>query len=121
MATTPEGKVKDKARALYKQHRAVYDRATATGMGRNGRPDDVVWRFGDGHGAGVEMKKEKVFKVSALQRVYLQKLEAAGASSMVVNMTNLEMLDLWLRNPGWRLNAQFEGDLCVGHKASRIE
>lgn len=117
MAQTPEGKVKDKARALYKQHGAKYDRAAMTGMGQNGRADDLVCRSPDGHFGGVEFKRDNVFKVSALQRVWLQETERCGGSSMVVNLTNLTMLEQWLKSPGWRVNAVFEKDTCVGHVA----
>jgi len=117
MAQTPEGKVKDKARALYKQHGAKYDRAAMTGMGQNGRADDLVCRSPDGHFGGVEFKRDNVFKVSALQRVWLQETERCGGSSMVVNLTNLTMLEQWLKAPGWRVNAVFEKDTCVGHVA----
>lgn len=117
MAQTPEGKVKDKAKALYKKHGAKYDRATMTGMGQNGRADDVVCRSPDGHFGGVEFKRDNVFKVSPLQRVWLQDTESKGGSSMVVNMTNLDMLERWLTAPGWRVNARFDGEKCVGHVA----
>jgi hypothetical protein len=117
VAQTPEGKVKDKARALYKQHGAKYDRAAMTGMGQNGRADDLVCRSPDGHFGGVEFKRDNVFKVSALQRVWLQETERCGGSSMVVNLTNLTMLEQWLKAPGWRVNAVFEKDTCVGHVA----
>jgi len=117
VAQTPEGKVKDKARALYKLHGAKYDRAAMTGMGQNGRADDVVCRCPDGHFGGVEFKRDNVFKVSALQRVWLQDTERCGGSSLVVNLTNLGMLEQWLTAPGWRVNAVFEKETCVGHVA----
>lgn len=118
MAQTPEGKVKDKAKALYKKHGAKYDRSTMTGMGQNGRADDLVCRSPDGHFGGVEFKRDNVFKVSALQRVWLEDTKRVGGSSMVINLTNLDLLDKWLAMPGWRVNAVFEKDTCVGHVAS---
>lgn len=122
MAQTPEGKVKDKAKDLYKKYGAIYDRNAINGMGQNGRPDDLVCR-NDGHFAAVEFKKENVFKVTALQRIWLNKCAACGGSSMVVNLTNLEMLERWLSSGQWRVNAQFGDtektqDTCVGHIAS---
>jgi len=119
MAQTPEGKVKDKAKALYKKHGAKYDRAAMSGMGRNGRPDDLVCR-GDGHFGGVEFKRDNVFKVSPSQRVWLQGAEGVGGSSLVINLTNLDLLENWLLARGIRVNAQFEGDVCVGHLLTRI-
>ena len=81
MTTTEEGKVKAKAVLLYKAAGAKYDRAAATGMGRNGRADDVVRRAGDGHFMGVEFKKLDVFEVTALQRVWLEDCSAGGGTS----------------------------------------
>ena len=118
MAQTPEGKVKDKAKELYKKHGAKYDRSVMTGMGQNGRPDDLVCRSPDGHFGGVEYKRDNVFVVSALQRVWLQGCERTGGSSLVINLTNLDLLEKWLEQPGWRLNAQFVGERCVAHVAS---
>jgi len=120
MAQTPEGRVKDKAKALYKQHGAKYDRATQTGMGQNGRADDIVCRAG--HFAGVEFKRDAVWKVSALQRIWLLDAEANGGSSMVVNLVNLDMLAHWLQARTWRVNARFANpdkpDTCTGHVAT---
>lgn len=119
MAETPEGRVKRKARDLYKKHHAVYDRAAATGMGKNGRPDDLVCRSPDGHMASVEFKKEAVFKVTALQHLWLNSIAEAGGSSLVVNETNLELLEQWLSKPGCKINAMFfdakHKDLCTHH------
>lgn len=121
MAQTPEGKVKDKCRELYKKHGAIYDRNAVNGMGQNGRPDDLVCR-NDGHFGAVEFKKENVFKVTSLQRIWLNKAAGAGGSSLVVNLTNTDLLETWLTQHGWRVNAQFgedkKQDTCVGHVAT---
>jgi hypothetical protein len=117
LASTPEGKVKDKAKALYKKHGAKYDRATATGMGRNGRPDDLITRAPDGHAGAAEMKRDNVWEVSALQRIWLTQHAEAGGSSMVVNLTNLAMLEQWLQRPYTRLVAVFENNRCTHHLA----
>lgn len=120
MASTPEGKVKTAAAKLYKAFGAKYDRATATGMGRNGRADDIVRRAGDGHFMGVELKKLDVFEVTALQRIWLDDCSAGGGTSMVVNATNLDLLEKVLRTPGYQCVAVFGAtektrNLCVGH------
>lgn len=121
MAQTPEGKVKDRAKAHIKTAGGVYDRSAQTGMGQNGRPDDIVWRPGDGAAAGVEYKRDGLFKVSALQRVWLTKLSALGGNTMVINLTNVDsLLPRWLAMPGWRVVARFDDpkkpDLCTGHE-----
>ena len=119
MAQTPEGKVKDAARKLYAKHGAKYDRAVQNGMGKNGRPDDVVRRAPDGHFIGVEIKKLDVFKVTKLQKIWLEDNAAGGGSSMVLNLTNLGLLEDLLRHPHSRVVAKFEdckgGALCLGH------
>lgn len=117
MAETPEGKVKRLAKDLYKKYRVKYDRNAVNGMGANGRPDDVVCRPGDGHFGGVEFKRDNVWKVSALQRIWLTDCAAAGGSALVVNLTNLDLLERWLQRPGTRVVAEFEGDVCVRHWA----
>lgn len=116
-AKTPEGVVKQLAKALYKKHGAEYDRNTVTGMGQNGRADDIVCRAGDGHFGGVEFKAGSKWKVSSLQRIWLTKRAAIGGSAMVVNLTNLGMLERWLQRPGSRVVAEFDGDVCVRHVA----
>lgn len=119
MAQTPEGKVKARAKKIYEARGAKYDRAAATGMGTNGRPDDLVRRRPDGHFLGVEAKKEAVFDVTLLQKIWLEDCADGGGSSMVVNMTNLDLLDKVLATPGCRIVAAFEdlekGARCTGH------
>lgn len=115
---TPEGKVKDAAVKLYKKHNAKYDRAAQTGMGKNGRPDDLVRRAPDGHFIGVEAKKLDVFEVTKLQQIWLDDCAAGGGSSMVLNMTTLPLLDFVLGS-NVRVVAHLErknkGALCTGH------
>lgn len=116
MASTPEGKVKEKARKLYRQYGAACFQPAQMGMGSNGTPDQLVCR-NDGHFGGIETKAG-TWRVSALQRIRLEEIAAAGGSSMVVRETNLDMLEQWLRQPGWRVNAILEGEVCVGHVAT---
>lgn len=119
MATTDEGRVKAAAVKLYKKHHAKYDRAAATGMGRNGRPDDLVRRAGDGHFIAVEFKKLDVCKVTKLQQIWLDDCAAGGGSSLVINAENLWLLEWAVSHPRYRITPQFapakEGAVCVGH------
>ncbi|MNC28425.1 VRR-NUC domain protein [compost metagenome] len=119
MATTDEGRVKLAATKLYKQHHAVYDRAATTGMGRNGRPDDLVCRAGDGHFLAVEFKKLNVCKVTKLQQIWLDNAAKAGGSALVINAENLWLLEYAASHPGVRVTPTFapakEGATCVGH------
>lgn len=114
MAETPEGKVKRACKELYKAAGAYYIQ-TVLGMGgSNGTPDQQVCRPGDGHFGNVETKAGK-WQVSALQRVRLQETAAAGGSSMVINESNLHMLETWLRQTGWKVNAVFDDKDKVTH------
>lgn len=121
MATTPEGKVKDKAKQLFKLHGAMYDRTVMNGMGHNGRADDVVCRA-DGHFGGVEYKAGNVRRVTVLQRTWLNRVASCNGSSLVINRDNLGLLEKWLLKPGWRINALFgeterSQNTCIGHVA----
>lgn len=119
MATTDEGRVKAAAVKLYKKHGSKYDRAAATGMGRNGRPDDLVRRAGDGHFIAVEFKKLDVCKVTKLQQIWLDDCAQGGGSSLVINAENLWLLEWTISNPLSRVVAEFtsarEGAVCTGH------
>lgn len=116
MATTPEGKVKAAARKLYTQHGATCFQNTASAMGSNGTPDQLVCR-NDGHFGGIETKAN-TWKVSALQRIRLTAIAASNGSSMVVNERNLDMLSQWLQRPGTKVNAVFnDKDVCTHHEA----
>ena len=116
MATTPEGKVKEQARKLYRKYGAACFQPAQMGMGSNGTPDQLVCRS-DGHFGGIETKAG-TWRVSALQRIRLEEIATAGGSSMVVRETNLDMLEQWLQQPGWRVNVVLDGEVCVGHVAS---
>ena len=96
MATTPEGKVKEKARKLYRHYGAACFQPAQMGMGSNGTPDQLACR-NDGHFGGVETKAG-TWRVSALQRIRLEEIATAGGSSMVVRETNLAMLEQWLKS-----------------------
>jgi len=124
MATTPEGKVKDKAKKLYQKYRAKYDRAAQTGMGRNGRADDIVCRRPDGRFIGIEVKKLAVFDVTKLQQDWLVEVEDCGGCTMVLNMTTLPLLELVLSKQVL-VHARFEklnkGARCTGHVVTNMK
>lgn len=123
MASTPEGKVKAAALALYKKYGAKYDRAAQTGMGRNGRADDIVCRRPDGKFIGVEFKKLDVFDITELQKIWLTDVEDTGGCSLVINATNLDLLELVLSKKVLA-HARFEkrkkGSRCVAHVVTNM-
>lgn len=96
MATTPEGKVKDKIKKLLKAHGAYYTMPVMTGMATNGTPDFCVCHAG--RFLGLEAKAGKG-KPTALQWVRLGEIASAGGSTLIINETNLEILEQWLNNP----------------------
>src|SRR4030067_1483910 len=90
MASTPEGKVKDKLKRLLKKHGAYYTMPVMTGMATNGTPD-----FSVGH-AGRYLAIEAKAGDNApteLQWVRLREAERAGCSTMVSHGGNFEALE----------------------------
>ena len=81
---TPEGKVKDKIKALLKRYGAWYFMTTTAGFGKSGVPDIVG--IHKGKGFGIECKAGKG-KTTALQDIQLRAIETAGGTALVVNET----------------------------------
>lgn len=95
MATTPEGRTKQKIKALLKQYGAYYTMPVMTGMATNGTPDFCVCHAG--RFLGLEAKAGKGVP-TALQWVRLGEIRAAGGDTMVINELNLEVLEQWLKD-----------------------
>lgn len=90
MASTPEKKVKDKVVKLLKAYDVYYFFPATHGFGRSGVPDViccVAGRF-----LGVECKAGDN-KPTPLQKRELEAITKAGGVSLVVNETNLTMLE----------------------------
>lgn len=90
MASTPEKKVKDSCVKLLKSYAAYYFYPVMTGFGRSGIPDIICCVRG--HFLAIECKAGDN-KTTALQDRELQKINEAGGVSLVINETNLTMLD----------------------------
>ena len=118
MATTPEGRVKAKLVDIYKRTGAKYDRAAQTGMGQNGRADDIIRRRPDGHFIGIEVKKLNVADVTKLQAIWLRDCVDGGGSGLVINHENLWLAEWVLTHP-CKVAPTFEvtkkGERCLGH------
>lgn len=97
MAKTPEGRVKEKIKALLKQYGAYYRLDVKTGLATNGDPDFDVCHAG--RFAGVEAKAGEG-QPSALQYAKLLEIQKAGGAAFVINETNLHQLESWLLDPG---------------------
>ena len=114
MAMTPEVKVKAKIKALLKQYGAYYTMPVMNGMATNGTPDFAV--CDTGRYLGLEAKAGKG-KPTKLQWARLAEIEAAGGCTMVINETNLEVLEKWLKNGRVRVVVirKEASDQVVGH------
>jgi hypothetical protein len=89
MAATPESKVKAKCVAQLKAMGAVYFYPVTGGYGTNGVSDIVACY--KGLYVAIECKAGKN-KLSELQKVFLEKVEAAGGLALMINEGNVDNL-----------------------------
>lgn len=94
MANTPEGKVKDKVKRLFKAMDIYYAMPATGGYGASGVPDFLVCV--KGKFIGVECKAGKG-KPTALQLKNLAEIEASGGIAVVVNEENLAQFEETIR------------------------
>lgn len=94
MSMTPEGKVKDKVKRLFKSMGVYYAMPATGGYGVSGVPDFLVCL--KGKFIGVECKAGKG-KPTALQLKNLAEIEASGGISVIVNEENLEQFETTMR------------------------
>lgn len=81
MATTPEGKVKAKIKAVLKKHNVYYFMPMGFQFGRSGIPDFVCCH--KGQFLAIEAKAPGG-KVSALQRVEIDNINRHGGNAFIV-------------------------------------
>jgi hypothetical protein len=94
MATTPEGKVKEKVKRLFKAMDVYYAMPATGGYGASGVPDFLVCL--KGRFIGVECKAGKG-KATALQLKNLAEIEASGGIAVIVNEENLAQFEETMR------------------------
>jgi hypothetical protein len=94
MSMTPEGKVKDKVKRLFKSMGVYYAMPATGGYGVSGVPDFLVCL--KGRFIGVECKAGKG-KPTALQLKNLAEIEASGGISVIVNEDNLGQFETTMR------------------------
>jgi len=82
MATTPEGKIKNKLDKMLKYEKVWYYSPQAGPFGRAGVPDRVA--ILGGQFIGVECKADRSKKPTALQLKCMQEIEDAGGKCFVV-------------------------------------
>jgi hypothetical protein len=95
MATTPEGKVKDKIKAILKAHNIYYTMPMGTGYGNSGVPDFLCCVRGKFF--AIEAKAGKGGP-TALQIKNMNQITAAGGVAVVINETDLDNLVSDLRS-----------------------
>jgi len=89
MATTPEAKVKKKVVTILKQAGAYYFYPVTGGYGASGVPDIICCY--QGRFIGIECKAGKN-KPTKLQELNLERIEATGGIAMVINETNIDLV-----------------------------
>jgi hypothetical protein len=94
MAKTPEAKVKDKIKAILKEHRVYYAMPIGTGYGNAGVPDFLCCI--KGRFLAIEAKANGG-KTTALQDKNLRDIEAAGGITCILNEDNVSVLGNYLK------------------------
>lgn len=97
MASTKEGLVKNRIKALLKKHGAYYTMPVMTGMATNGTPDFSTCHLG--RYLAIEAKADSTGAPTELQWVRLREVERAGGDTMVIHAGNLLVLENWLKRP----------------------
>lgn len=92
---TPEVKVKNKAKQIFKKLGAYYAMPVSGGYGNSGVPDFVVCY--QGYFFGIECKAGKG-KPTALQYKNLNDIEASGGAALVLNEDNLPHLETFMND-----------------------
>lgn len=95
MASTPEGKVKDKIRKILATHNCYVTMPIGTGFGCAGVPDYLVCI--NGHFLGIEAKAGKN-KPTALQEKHMADIRRFGGYTLVVNEENFDELEKLLKD-----------------------
>ncbi len=90
MAQTPEAKVKAKIKALLKKYGVYYAMPIGTGYGNAGVPDFLC--CAGGQFLAIEAKANGG-KPTALQLKNINEINACGGVALVVDETNLTMLE----------------------------
>lgn len=94
MASTPEGKVKAKIKAILKEHGVYYAMPMGTGFGNSGVPDFLCCV--GGKFLAIEAKAG-AGKTTALQDKHLREIKEAGGTTAVIYETNIDDLEHWIR------------------------
>lgn len=94
MATTPEGKVKDKIKEVLKKLKAHYQMPVTGGYGKSGDPDFSICFLG--LFIGIEAKALAKNEPTTLQKKRMLGIRMAGGITLVVHAGNVEHLEEFL-------------------------
>lgn len=94
MTTTPEGKVKNKAREIYKNLGIYYVPIIGGHGSRAGVPDDLLC-FNSTF-IGVEYKSDAKKNPTKLQTLEMQRIRKSGGMTLLVHAGNIEVLEMVL-------------------------
>ncbi len=90
--TTPEKKVKDRVKAILKEHGAYFFMPGTHGYGSSGVPDVVgVWH---GRMLGIECKSDEG-ELTGLQTKNLMDIASRGGLAFVVDHSSLKKFEQW--------------------------
>ena len=93
---TPEGRVKAAVKKMLEERGAYFFLPVSNGMGAMGIPDILACL--KGRFIGIEAKAGNN-KPTDLQTLNLKRIDEAGGLAMVVNETNLSVLEVMLDDP----------------------
>lgn len=115
MATTKEGLVKKKIRDRLKKAGAYYTMPVMTGMATNGTPDFAVCH--QGRYLAIEAKAGDGVPTE-LQWARLREVDRAGGDTMVINESNMDVLEKYLAAPAFGCVAirEYDSRRVQGHK-----
>lgn len=86
---TPEGKVKERVKAILKKHNVYYVMPIGNVFGKSGVPDFICCHYG--MFIGIETKAGDN-DITKLQEINLAKIELSGGIALVINETNVDKL-----------------------------
>jgi len=90
---TPEKKIKEKVKRILKKIDAYFCMPATGGYGASGVPDILVCY--KGRFIGIETKANGN-RPTALQHKHLQDIKTSGGLSLVIDETNIDMLELYI-------------------------
>jgi hypothetical protein len=105
---TPEKKVKEKVKKILNKLDCYYCMPSTGGYGSSGVPDIIACY--QGIFIGIECKANGN-KPTALQQKHLRDISVSGGKSLVIDETNIDMLEFYIRG---KQTFNFKPDIMSG-------